>query len=91
MPLSIELLSTHPAFSGVSVERRAGDAIPGTNATYITMCHFLSDSAENFMPTFTPHAAVLYGDMSNYTNIEPVTQIDEALIRFFGYRFWGQD
>jgi len=91
MPLSIELLSAHPGFRGISVERGAGDAIPETNATYIEMCHFLSDSAENFMPAFTPHAAVLQGDMPNYTDIEPVTQIDEPLIRFFGHRFWGQD
>ena len=90
MSLSIEHLSSHPGFRGVSVERGAGDAISGTNAAYIAMCHFLFDSAEDFMPAFTPHAAVLQGDMPSYTDIEPVTQIDEALIRFLGHRFWGQ-
>ncbi len=84
MPLSIELLSAHPGFRGVSVERGVGGAIPGTDAAYIAMCHFLFDSVEDFMSAFTPHAAVLQGDMPNYTDIEPVTQINEVLIRFWG-------
>lgn len=35
---------------------------------------------QNFMAAFTPHAAVLQGDMPNYTDIEPVIQINEVLI-----------
>lgn len=80
MPMSIELLSTHPGFKGVSVEHGLGGAVPGTDAAYIAMCHFLFDSAENFMAAFMPHAAVLQGDMPNYTDIEPVIQINEVLI-----------
>ena len=80
MPLSIGLLSAHSGFKGVSVERGIGGAIPGTDAAYIAMCHFLFDSAEDFMAAFTPHAAVLQGDMPNYTDIEPVIQINEVLI-----------
>jgi uncharacterized protein (TIGR02118 family) len=80
MPLSIELLSTHPGFRGVSVERGLGGAVEGTAAAYVAMCHFLFDSVDNFMAAFTPHAAVLQGDMPNYTNIEPVIQVNEVLI-----------
>lgn len=80
MPLSIELLSAHSGFGGVSVERGLGGAIPGTDAAYVAMCHFLFNSAEDFMAAFTPHAAVLQGDMPNYTDIEPVIQINEVLI-----------
>ena len=80
MPLSISLLSTHFGFKGVSVERGLGGAMPGTDAAYIAMCHFLFDSAEDFMAAFTPHAAVLQADMPNYTDIEPIIQVSEVLI-----------
>ena len=80
MPLSIGLLSAHPGFRGVSVERGLGGAMPGTDAAYIVMCHYLFNSAEDFMAAFTPHAAVLQGDMTNYTNIEPIIQVSEVLI-----------
>jgi uncharacterized protein (TIGR02118 family) len=80
MPLSIELLSTHPGFRGVSVEHGLGGAVPGTDAAYIAMCHFLFDSIESFMAAFTPHSEVLQGDMANYTDIEPIIQFNEVLI-----------
>jgi len=80
MPLSIGFLSVHPGFKGVSVERGLGGAVPGTDAAYTAMCHFLFNSAEDFMAAFMPHAEVLQGDMPNYTDIEPVIQISEVLI-----------
>ncbi|MCK9397446.1 MAG: EthD family reductase [Methylobacter sp.] len=80
MPLSIGLLSAHSGFKGVSVERGLSGALPGTDAAYIVMCHFLFDSVENFMEAFGPHAAVLQGDMPNYTDIEPNIQVSEVLI-----------
>jgi len=80
MPLSIGFLSAHPGFKGVSVERGLGGAVPGTDAAYTAMCHFLFNSAEDFMAAFMPHAAVLQGDMPNYTDIEPVIQISEVII-----------
>jgi len=80
MPLSIGLLSTHSGFKGVSVERGLGGDMPGTDAAYIAMCHYLFNSTEDFMAAFTPHASVLQGDMSNYTDIEPIIQVSEVLI-----------
>ena len=80
MPLAIGLLSAHSGFKGVSVERGLGGAMPGTDAVYIVMCHFLFNSAEDFMAAFTPHAAELQGDMPNYTDIAPIIQISEVLL-----------
>ena len=80
MPLSIELLRTHPGFKGVSVERGLSGSEPGTDATYVAMCHFLFDSIGDFMAAFMPHAARLQGDMPNYTDIKPVIQFSEVLI-----------
>jgi uncharacterized protein (TIGR02118 family) len=80
MPLSIELLSSHPGFKGVSVERGLGGAEAGTDATYIALCHFRFNSSEDFMAAFVPHAARLQGDMANYTDIKPVIQFNEVLV-----------
>jgi uncharacterized protein (TIGR02118 family) len=80
MPRSIQLLSAHPGFKGVSVEHGLGGEVPGSDPTYIAMCHFLFSSLEDFLAAFMPHAAVLQGDMQNYTDIEPVIQFNEVVL-----------
>lgn len=80
MPISIGLLSAHHGFRCVSVEHGLGGGITGTEAAYVAMSHYQFDTVENFMAAFTPHAAVLQGDMPNYTDIEPVIQVNEVLI-----------
>jgi uncharacterized protein (TIGR02118 family) len=80
MPRSIQLLSAHPGFRGVSVERGLGGAIPGSAPTYSAICHYLFESVDAFMAAFTPHATELQGDIPNYTNVDPVIQVNEVLI-----------
>ncbi|MBI4984705.1 MAG: EthD family reductase [Rhodocyclales bacterium] len=80
MPTSIGLLSAHPGFKGASVERGIGGAAPGVAPTYIAASHFLFHSVEDFMAAFAPHAETLQRDMPNYTDIEPVIQVNEVLI-----------
>ena len=80
MPRSIELLGAHPGFKGVSVERGVGGAEPGSEPASVAMCHFLFSSVDAFMQAFVPNAAELQGDMPNYTDIEPLIQINEVLI-----------
>jgi uncharacterized protein (TIGR02118 family) len=79
MPWSIELLSAHPGFKGVSVEKGLSGAAPGSAPAYVAMCHFLFDSVEDFLAAFMPNAAALQGDMPNYTDIAPLIQINEVL------------
>lgn len=74
MPMSIEKLSAGKGFRGVSVERGVGGEQPGSAPSYIAMCHYLFDSAEDFLAAFLPHAAVLQGDIPNYTDIPTVIQ-----------------
>jgi len=74
MPLAIELLSAHPGFKGL------GGLVSGADAVHVAMCHFLFESIEDFMAAFTPHAAVLQGDIPNYTNIEPVIEVNEVVM-----------
>ena len=80
MPMSIGLLSAHPGFKGVSVEQGVGGAMPDTDAAYVIMCHLQFDSLESFMDAFMPHAATLQSDMPNYTDIEPIIQVNKVLI-----------
>lgn len=80
MPVSIQLLSAHPGFKGVSVERGVTGVPPGTEPPYVAMCHFLFDSAEAFMEAFMPHAQTLQGDIPSYTDVEPTIQFNEVLI-----------
>src|SRR5262249_9469713 len=80
MPRSIELLSAHPGFKGVSVERGVGRAGPGAAPEQVAMCHFHFGSADEFLQAFMPNAPELQGDMPNYTDIQPVIQINEVLI-----------
>jgi uncharacterized protein (TIGR02118 family) len=80
MPRSIELLSAHPGFKGVSVERGVGGAAPGSEVAYVAMCHFQFTSLEDFLQAFIPNAPELQGDMPNYTDLEPTIQVNEVLI-----------
>jgi uncharacterized protein (TIGR02118 family) len=80
MPLSIKLLSAHPEFKGVSVEKGISGAMPDSQPNYCAMCHFLFTSAADFMAAFMPHAETLQNDMVNYTDIVSLIQINEVLI-----------
>ena len=81
MPRSIQLLSAHPGFQGVSVERGVGGAAPGSDPAYLAMCHFQFTTAEAFLEAFMPHAAELQGKIPNYTSVQAVIQINEILIQ----------
>ena len=80
MPMSIERLSMAKGFRGVSVERGMSGTTPGSAPAYVAMCHFMFDSVEDFLAAFTPHAAVLQGDIPNYTDVEPTIQVNEIAI-----------
>lgn len=80
MPRSIELLGKGGGYRSVSVERGLGGSAPGSPPPFVAMCHYVFDSAEDFMAAFLPHAAELQGDIPNYTSIEPVIQFSEIAI-----------
>ena len=80
MPMSIGHLKTHAGFRAVSVERGVAGQEPGAPPPFIAVCHFLFESIDDFMAAFMPHAALLQGDMANYTDIVPVIQISAVEI-----------
>ncbi len=80
MPMSIDRLGSAEGFKGVSVERGLSAGLPDTEPAYIAMCHYHFDSFKSFMTAFEPHAKVLQGDIVNYTDVEPVIQVNEVSI-----------
>jgi uncharacterized protein (TIGR02118 family) len=80
MPMSIERLSTHAGFKGVSVVRGIAGGMPGSEPAYVAMCQYLFDTLEDFLAAFNLHAALLQSDMVNYTDIEPIIQISAVEI-----------
>lgn len=77
MPQSIGILSRSPGFRSVSVEQGVSGGYPDTAPRYIAMCHFEFDTFDAFLEAFMPHAEALQGDMPNYTDVEPVIQVNE--------------
>jgi uncharacterized protein (TIGR02118 family) len=78
MPMSIRLLG--PRIRGVSVERGIEAAEPGVPPAFVALCHFTCDSRQAFEAAFLPQAAVLQGDMPNYTDIVPIIQFSEIAL-----------
>ena len=66
------------ALKGVEVEEGLGGGMPGSPRTYATLCHLLFDSVDAFQAAFIPHATGIMGDISNYTNVQPIVQISEV-------------
>ena len=81
MPMSIERLSTHAGFRGVSVVRGMAGGVPNSEPAYVAICQYLFTSPEAFVEAFSPHAAFLQGDMANYTDSEPIIQISAVEIQ----------
>ena len=78
MPMSIRLLG--PRIRSVSVERGIEAAEPGVPPAFVALCHFTCDSRQSFEAAFLPQAAVLQGDMPNYTDIVPIIQFSEITL-----------
>ncbi len=74
------------------VRERLGDALKGVEVykglsgagdaaeTYVTSASLILESVEAFGGAFGPHAEEIMGDIPNFTNIDPVVQIEEQLL-----------
>lgn len=80
MPMSIELFSKSEKFIKVSVERGVDIKNHEIKSSFVTMCHYYFETLESFMEVFGPNAEKLQEDIKNYTNINPVIQINQVEI-----------
>src|SRR5438045_6313552 len=53
---------------------------PGSRPRFVALAHFLFDSLETFQQAFGPNAAAIMADVPNYTNLQPIIQINEVKI-----------
>jgi uncharacterized protein (TIGR02118 family) len=54
--------------------------LTGETTPYVAMCHLICDSLEAYRSSRAPHAEEIRGDISNFTNQTPVTQISEVVV-----------
>jgi uncharacterized protein (TIGR02118 family) len=64
-----------------TVDKGIAGGTPGTPPTYIGMCHIFCDSVAAFQAGFGPHASEILADIPNYTDLTPVIQISEAVVK----------
>jgi uncharacterized protein (TIGR02118 family) len=63
------------ALRNVTVEEGMAGATPGAPPAYLALGNLYFDAVETFQAAFAPHAPAIMGDVSNYTNTQPVVQI----------------
>ncbi len=63
-----------------SVERGLGGAAPGSPAPYRVISRICVDSMEDFEKYVAPHDPEFSADVPNFTNIQPIIQIDEVVV-----------
>jgi uncharacterized protein (TIGR02118 family) len=67
-------------FKGAAVEKGLSGPEPGSRPTYVALGHIYFESVESFQACFGPHAAEMTGDLSNYTEIQPIMQVSEVMM-----------
>ena len=77
MPMVQKKVST---CKGIAAEKGLAGGAPGSAPTYIAIGHLLFDSVEAFQTGFGPHASEILADVPNYTNAQPVLQINEITL-----------
>jgi uncharacterized protein (TIGR02118 family) len=64
----------------VAVDAGMAGGAPGSAPTYAAMGHLYFNSVEEFQSGFAPHAEAITSDIPNYTNVQPVIQINDVKV-----------
>ena len=79
MPLLIARLSAMGLQKG-EVDEGLGTAVPDQPAPYAVITYLIFDTIEHLQQGFGSHGAELMGDIPNFTNVQPVTQISRIAL-----------
>ena len=63
-----------------TIDKGLAGGAPGSAPAYVAMCHVFAESVESFQKSFGPHAKEILGDVKNYTDIAPVSQVSEVVV-----------
>ena len=68
-------------FFGKGIDVQKGVSSPmGSSAAFVCSARIWINSVEHFQTVMEQHGGKILADISNYTNIEPIIQIDEVLL-----------
>ena len=62
----------------LDVDQGLGGPEPGSKPAFVAIAHVLFDSVDAFQKAFGPHADAIMGDIPNYTDINPIIQLNEV-------------
>lgn len=66
--------------NAVKAEVRKGVASPdGSAPSFVCLANFWIKSPQEFQATLATHGKEIMGDIPNFTNIQPILQVDEVL------------
>ncbi len=64
----------------VKVEVRKGAAsLDGSAPSFVCICSHWINSPQEFQAAMAKHGAEIMGDIPNFTNMQPILQLDEVL------------
>jgi len=64
---------------GQGIDVQKGFSPMGSSVPFVCSARIRIDSVEHFQTVMEQHGRRILADISNYTNIEPIIQIDEVL------------
>jgi uncharacterized protein (TIGR02118 family) len=65
--------------SGTEI-RRGTSAATGGPVPYRCLCRFWFNAEEDYRAAMAKHGAELMADITNFTNVKPIVQVDEVLL-----------
>jgi uncharacterized protein (TIGR02118 family) len=68
------------ALLSYTIDRGLAGGAPGSEPTYVGMCHLFAESVDSFNAGFGPHAQEIMADIPNYTDRQPVIQYSEVVV-----------
>ena len=77
LPMVAELFGD--SVKGSSLDKGISGPMPDAPKSFMVIASLYFDKAEDFSNAFAIHAPAIVEDMPNYTNVEPVIQINEVL------------
>jgi uncharacterized protein (TIGR02118 family) len=75
IPLVQKLLGA--ACTNVAVDQGIAGGTPGSKAPYVAIGHLFFNTVEDFISSFTPNANAIMSDIPNYTDVNPIVQVNE--------------
>jgi uncharacterized protein (TIGR02118 family) len=79
MPMVAEKLGE--ACKAWSVDKGLAGGLPGSPPPYVAKCALYFDSVEAFQSGMGRHGREIMADVPNYTDISPVMQVSEVVVK----------